>query len=330
MRILLTGAGGPASIGVARSLRKHLLVGVDANENALSFAETDKKYVVPRVDDSAYLTVLNEIIDTEAIEFVHAQPDPEVHFISDHRDQIHARTFLPHPETVAVCMNKHQTYETLKRFGVPVPKTRLLRGIYDLDVAVTEFGKPLWVRETVGAAGKGSIKASGFQDALYWVESLHKGWGRFIASEYLPGRLFTWQSLWKDGVLLAAQGRERLEWAMSNRAVSGVTGVTGVAVTTNDPRLDEIGADACRAVSMGRPHGIYGVDMKENIAGVPCVTEINIGRFFTTIEFFTRAGTNFPELYLQAAFGDVAPAPKLEAGLTWLRSMDCLPILKRA
>ena len=139
MRILLTGAGGPASIGVARSLKGHYLIGVDANEHALNFAETDKKYVVPRVTDSAYLTVLNEIIDSEFVQFVHAQPDPEVHFISDHRDQIHAKTFLPDPETVAVCMNKYQTNAVLRRFGVPAPRTRLLSGIYDLDVAVAEF-----------------------------------------------------------------------------------------------------------------------------------------------------------------------------------------------
>lgn len=328
MRIVLTGAGGPAAIGVARSLKAHYLVGVDSDEYALKFSETDERVRICSADDPDYLSALNRIIHTTGADFVHAQPDPEVRVISDSRDLVDAKTFLPSQETVQLCQNKWRAIKRMGASGVPVPRTIPLVGPFDLDRAASEFNNKFWVRENVGAAGKGAFLANGYTTASMWVEGINKGWGRFQAAEYLPGRCFTWQSLWKDGRLVAAQGRERLKWALANRSVSGVTGITGVARISNDPRLDDIGKRAVYAMEAS-PNGIFGVDMKENAGGVPCVTEINIGRFFTTIEFFTQLGLNFPDLYARSAMGEDVSADKVEEGWMWLRSMDAAPKLIR-
>lgn len=326
VRILLTGAGGPAAIGVARSLKAFHTIGVDSNEYALNFAETNEAYRICPATDPDYIPSLNRLIHVLKVDFVHAQPDPEVRIISERRDAIEAKTFLPLAQTVRQCQDKLTAIKRMAAAGVPVPATMALRGPADLDRAVWDFGAPFWVRENVGAAGKGAFLANGYATAQMWIEGINKGWGRFQAAEYLPGRCFTWQSLWKDGQLIASQGRERLEWALANRSVSGVTGVTGVARISNDPRLDDIGQRAVWAFEE-KPNGIFGVDMKENKAGVPCVTEINIGRFFTTIEFFAQLGLNFPELYVRTAMGEEVVADKINEGWMWLRSMDAKPKL---
>ena len=182
--------------------------------------------------------------------------------------------------------------------------------------------------EGVGAAGRGAwhVKASQATAAVEWV-NFHDGWGGYIASEYLPGRILTWQSVWKNGELLSAQGRERLGWAMADRSPSGVTGVTGIARTTNRQDVADIGRRCVLALERA-PNGIFGVDMKENARGVPCVTEINIGRFFTTIEFFAHLGLNFPEMYVRCGMGErVDPTGNVPEGWLWIRSMDSLPRL---
>ena len=136
----------------------------------------------------------------------------------------------------------------------------------------------------------------------------------------------TWQSIWKDGTLICYQGRERLEWSMSNRSPSGVTGVTGVARIYSSDALDRVATSAIRAIDP-IPNGIYGVDLKEDANGTPNPTEINIGRFFTTIEFFTRLGLNMPDIYLRAAMGESVDWKPCEDGWMWLRSMDSPPRL---
>ena len=339
VRILLTGAGGPATIGVARSLRmprgwkdKHYLVGTDRDRFALQHAATDTKHVSPDSKSAEYIPFLNDLIEAEGIDFVHAQPDPEVRVISENRWQIRARTFLPSRETVRVCQDKYATFKVLARSGIPVPQSYALPDEVRLnqvwDLLMPGVGK-MWLRANTGAAGRGAYLIQGhgkYDQARMWIDS-QNGWGEFMAAEYLPGRCVTWQSLWKDGNLVAAQGRERLEWHLANRSPSGVTGITGVGRTVSRKDMDEIGRAAVLAVE-ATPNGIFGVDMKENARGVPCVTEINIGRFFTTIEFFAHLGLNFPEMYVRCGMGErVDPTGNVPEGWLWIRSMDSLPRL---
>jgi carbamoyl-phosphate synthase large subunit len=67
-------------------------------------------------------------------------------------------------------------------------------------------------------------------------------------------------------------------------------------------------------------------------AGVPNPTEINIGRFFTTHYFFTKAGVNFPKIYCDLAlYGRMPKLARvlnpLPDGLLWIRGMDVAPLL---
>jgi carbamoyl-phosphate synthase large subunit len=95
--------------------------------------------------------------------------------------------------------------------------------------------------------------------------------------------------------------------------------------------VDRIGEAAVRAVDAAA-HGLYGVDLTHDADGVPNPTEINIGRFFTTILFFTRAGLNLPAIYLALGLDGVRPTlarrlNPLPDGLVWVRGMDREPVL---
>ena len=329
MRVMVTGAGGPAGIGVTRSLKVagHEVVGVDCDKWALHFAETSRKHLVPRADDPRYISTINVLIDEEKVDFLHAQPDPEVAVISEGRYVLKAMTMLPSPEVVVICQDKMMTNRRLLGTGVPVPKTVNILGS-DLSDASNLLGSEFWVRDRQGAAGRGAwhVRPGGHREAESWITA-NNGWRSFIASEYLPGSCVTWQSVWKDGELLCAQSRERIEWALANRSPSGVTGVTGVARTISRRDVAEIGEACVRAIDP-RPNGIYGVDMKEDRKGTPRVTEVNIGRFFTTIEFFTQMGLNMPDIYVRAGMGQRWKEPeKLPDNWYWLRSMDSPPRL---
>ena len=66
--------------------------------------------------------------------------------------------------------------------------------------------------------------------------------------------------------------------------------------------------------------------------GRPRVTEINIGRFFTTHYFFTRAGLNMPDIYSRLAIRGEKPTltkkiNPLPDGLIWIRGMDVEPAM---
>jgi carbamoyl-phosphate synthase large subunit len=153
------------------------------------------------------------------------------------------------------------------------------------------------------------------------------------ASEYLPGANLTWMSGFAAGRLVACASRERLEYVLPHVAPSGVTGAPAVTRTVARADVRALAERAVRAVDE-RPHGVYFVDLKEDAAGAPRVTEINAGRCGTTVHFYTEGGYNFPWLLVQLAAGRAVeplpdPAAAVEVDLYWVRTLDCGPVLVR-
>jgi carbamoyl-phosphate synthase large subunit len=192
------------------------------------------------------------------------------------------------------------------------------------------YGETIWVRAIEGAGGRGALSANNYEFAKIWIDRFN-GWGEFTASELLTKDTVTWLSIWYHGELVVAQTRRRLSWNFSNRTLSGVTGITGVGETYSDGIVDKMSQDAILTMD-AKPHGIFAVDMTYDKNGIPNPTEINIGRFFTTHYFFTKAGLNMPKIYCDIALDGIFPVQgkrinPLPDGLIWIRGMDVEPVL---
>lgn len=337
-RILVTGAGGSPSVNFTRSLRQseeqYYIVGTDADKYYLQRAEVDARYLAPLASDPKYIDFLNYIIDKEKIEFVHAQNDVEVSFLSENREKINAKTFFPKKETVKILQDKFESFKIWEEAGIKVPATKLITRDTNLQELLDGFGGSMWIRAISGAGGRGSLPVHDVATAKNWLDFNEKNgaWsGNFTASELLQPETVTWMSIWKDGKLIVAQGRERLYWELAKISPSGVTGATGTGVTYSDPELNKIAEKAVLSVD-SKPDGLFGVDMAYDKNHVPNPTEINIGRFFTTHQFFTDAGLNMPEIFVKLAYGEEIPELKtnlnpLPDGLVWIRGMDFEPVL---
>ncbi len=332
-RVLVGGAGGTPSNNFIKSLRQsgesYYFIGMTSSKYDLAKARTDERYLVPPARDPRYREVLGQILAETRPDFFHAQHDFEIEVVSEWRDELPVRTFLPAKETVRACVDKYLSYEKWKHAGLKLPETIEIASRADLAEAFDRFGE-LWLRLRKGGGGLGALKTSDYGMAERWIE-YYKGWGQFSAAECLTSESVTWMSLWKDGELICAQGRKRLYWEFASRSIAGVTGITGTGVTVSDPDVDRVALAAIAAIDP-RPNGIFGVDLTYDAQGTPNPTEINIARFFTTIDFFTAAGLNMPALYLNAAFGEPLPAIErrinpLPEGLAWVRGMDCEPVL---
>jgi carbamoyl-phosphate synthase large subunit len=337
-RILITGAGGSAAYNFYDSLklafRKDMyVVGTDIKPYHLELIDVDKKYIVPPITDPDYIDAINKIVKKEKIDFIHPQPDVEVNFISKNRDKFDAKVFLPDYDVVEACHDKMVFNELLAKKGVPVPKAVHITSPESLRRALDKLLKiypKVWLRAIRGAGSRGSLPINSFYQGDAWIDYWRnfKGidYGDFMASEFLPGREFAWQSLWFDGELITAQARERLEYIFGNLTPSGQTSSPSIAKTVNRDDINEIGQEAVRAVS-DKPNGVFCVDMKEDADGKPRVMEINVGRFFTTSNFFAHAGSNMPAMYIELGMtGKMAKKPKqlnpLSDDLYWIRMID--------
>ncbi|MBI2549635.1 carboxylate--amine ligase [Candidatus Woesearchaeota archaeon] len=333
-RILIGSSGGVPSINFERSLRdakeQYYLIGMDSHEYNIFRAEVDESHLITLAADPLYIPLLQELIERAKPDFLHTQNDySELKKISDNRHKLNTLLFIPSDRTIKICIDKNASYREWSKAGLNVPHTILVKTEDDLLQAIKLHGT-VWLRYKEGGFGYGSLHTGDFEFAKKWIDYF-KGWGKFTAAEYLSEHSVTWMALYKEGELVVAQGRKRLYWEFASRTVSGVTGVTGTGVTVSDPVLDKIAQDAIYAIDK-EPHGVFSVDLTYNSKGIPTPTEINIGRFFTTSYFYTKAGLNMAELYVKLAFGEKIPRIEkkinpLPEGLAWVRGMDVLPVL---
>jgi hypothetical protein len=335
-RILVTGAGGSAASNFVASLRMapepFYIVGADVKPYHLELADVERRYLLPPASDGTYIQKLNELIAREHIDLVHAQPDPEVAVLSESREAVGAKLYLPSPGTVALSQNKMALIERLRAAGLTTARSYLISSPDELQKSLDELlpgSSKIWLRAVRGAGSRAALPIRKFDQGRawieYWLDTRGVGWGDFMASEYLPGAEFAFQSLWRDGELITSQARQRLEYLFGHLTASGQTSTPSIARTVHSKEVNEA---AIRAVQALDPHatGVFCVDLKQNVEGLPCVTEINAGRFFTTSNFFATAGSNMPYYYVKMAFGkELPPLPRVNAvpeNWYWVRNVD--------
>lgn len=338
-KILVTGAGGPAGINFVSSIRiapeRILVVGTEANQYLTHLAPTDSIHVIPRASGTGYIDKLNEVISEEHVEFVHPQPDVEVSAVSENREKVKAAVFLPSKKTVRTCQDKLESARIWEKNSIPTAKAIPLQKESDVSKAFETLGNPIWIRARQGAGGKGSTPAYNKATATSWInywKARGVSW-QFIAQTHLPGRNIGFHSLWKDGELVTSMARERIEYIYPYLAPSGITGTPTVQRTIHDERINRISTEAILSIDPNF-NGIACLDLKEDKDGLPCVTEINAGRMFTTSFFLSYASKticgnyygNFPYLYMMVAFKERIPnIPKynvLPKDIYWIRHID--------
>ena len=340
-KIIITGAGSAQANGVINCLKMandgEEIIGLGSEPTDLIMCSADKKYLMPHSKNSEYKVALLNVLVKEKPSMIHFQHDYEIFKALEFRDEIEAlgvKMLIPDNHVIDLCVHKEKTWIKFRQAGITVPNSILLNSEDDLKKAFNILNKKnkfIWLRSiAIGGGGKGALPVDNFNEASEWINK-NNGWGQFIAAEMLTKRTVTWLSIWNRGELVVAQSRRREAWAHSNLTLSGVTGVTKIGETTADPLVDEIALKSIYAISKS-PHGIFGVDMTYDEDAIPNPTEINISRFFTTIQFFAEAGLNMPKILKDIVLYNKYPSLErkinpLKNGLIWLRAMDCLPLL---
>lgn len=348
-RILVTGAGGIAGVNFVRALRaspRHYhVVGADYSKYYIEFPDVEARYLTPRHDSPQFVSKVAGIAKKERVAFIHPQPSNEALVLSEERESLPAKVFLPSPQVMRTGQDKLLTEGRLRAKKVPVARTVPLRQIFDLDDAFRKLPKPLWVRARHGAGARLSLACGSAAEAKDWVGLWTKRGTpieEFIVQEYLPGRNIAWDSIWLGGKLVTSYCRERIEYPFKHISPSGITGTPSVARTVHDDRVNRTAEAAVLAVT-GKPDGAFSVDIKEDSMGRPSVTEVDSGKFHTTMPLWGYVAykhfklpwySNLADLYVRLGLGEGAPSgiPKfdlLPAGYYMIRNIDSGVLLWR-
>lgn len=348
-RILVTGAGGVAGVNFVRALaaspRRYRIAGADHSKYYIEFPDVSSRYLTPRHDSEGFVPAVSRIASKEKADFIHPQPSSEALVLSERRSELPAPVFLPSPEVMRVGQDKLQSQKELESVGVPVARTRSISNLSDIEKAFDKLSPPLWVRARHGAGGRLSLQCSSSEEALHWV-ALWRAKGvrpaEFVIQEFLPGRNIAWDSIWNHGRLVTSYCRERIEYPFKHISPSGITGTPSVARTVRAGRVGQIAERAVRAIA-SNPEGAFSVDLKEDSEGRPKVTEVDSGKFHTTMPLWGYVAykhfklpwhSNLADLYVRLGMGEQPPGeiPKhdlIPLGYYMIRNIDSGVLLWR-
>jgi carbamoyl-phosphate synthase large subunit len=339
-RLLVLEAGSAASNNLVRSLKSGdpslVIVGCNESRFVLKKSGAERNYVLP-VSPQSYRAALRRIIKTERIDLLVPTNDADVLRISELRDKLGCRTFLPRKSLIERCQDKYKLTAFLRRRGIPAPLTYPITNVEKVEALFRRFEPRarLWCRIRAGSGSYGAIPVKSPDQVqgwiAYWERSRAVPPGSFTLSEYLPGRDFCVQCLWDKGTLVLAKMAERITY-LNTGSPSGVSSMPALAKTAFEPHVVEVCAKAIRALD-AEASGVFFVDIKESEDGQPCITEINAGRFATMTNIHDLTGRhNMAVVYVRLALGERVRIPRASdfaEGYYLVRSIDTLPAVVR-
>ena len=341
--ILITGMGDGGSNNLVRSLEKSCLdlekytwfgSNLAPEIIAQSPLPLGQNFLLPPATDPDYPAALTQLVRDQRIDLVIPNNDREVAAISAIRDVLSCRTFLPDNQTVQACQDKVVFYNKLTAAGIPVAKSYPLERFSDIG----RIGKKIttdriWIRPKSGSGSKGATWVNNAQQAEYWINLWVSLRGYkitdFTMSEFLPGRDYCFQSVWKNGRLLVCGLVERLSYLGGANRLSNMSSSPSFAKTIRDDSALKTIFETVRVLS-DRPHGNFSFDLKGRSDGRMCITECNIGRFCMITPIFDLVGRyNMAEMHVRAAFDEepehIENPIDIQEGYYLVRTLDNQP-----
>lgn len=230
---------------------------------------------VPKINESNFIEVFNELIDREQIDVIIPTHDDVALFLAENRDNIRARVLAPDYETALICRDKGKTYELFA-------EEEFCPQIYEEP---TEF--PVFIKPRRGQGGVGTRLLRNKTDIPQEID-----WAEYAICEYLPGEEMTVDCFSdKDGNLQAVLPRSR-------KRVFG-----GVSVRADRENLSEEIRQIAETINCKLDFlGLWYFQIKKDAAGNWKLLEIS-ARCAGTMCLSRAIGANLPLLSVYAAMG---------------------------
>jgi carbamoyl-phosphate synthase large subunit len=284
VRVLVTGAGGPAGVAVIQGLRAHghHVIALDADPSAVGLRIASDQHVVPRADDPHYLAALLRVAtisDAQALICTVAEEYRALSSAKDYLLEAGLRTLMPPLEAVELCIDKWAFFSHLEGDALPVPATGL---------ASAEGVPGPWIVKP--RFGRGSRDVLLCTTRTQLASALRQVPNPIVQTE-LAGAEFTCDTLVDHtGAIVAMSPR----WRTETRG-----GISVKGTTFEDTEVTNVVSLALKSVGVIGPANVQGFVTED---GGVAVHEIN-PRFSGGLPLTLAAGCDVVEEYLRDIMG---------------------------
>jgi carbamoyl-phosphate synthase large subunit len=145
--VLVTASGAPGTAALLRSLRENgerdvRLIGVDMSERSIGRHHCDAFHLVPAGSDPGFADAVLDIVEREGADVDLPQSSFDLPGLAAARERFPVPVLVSSPDTVHRSNDKAETYELLRRIGVPTVDFRRVAGARQVEAAARELGYP--------------------------------------------------------------------------------------------------------------------------------------------------------------------------------------------
>ncbi|MGW1196566.1 ATP-grasp domain-containing protein [Streptomyces sp. NPDC002536] len=283
-KAMVTGVGGAAGFGLAKTLRNRgigvVALDCDSLASGLHLPGVEAHLALPASDDR-YFAQLSEVAEATAATALVPTLDEELMVLTNAADELSRlglAAWLPSPSTIEQCLDKLLFSKVLGKNGIPTPSTYLPE-----EIGSIESTSGFVVKPRTGRGGRHVYRCSTSKQAAVLCDLVPAP----IVQPLVRGQEFTADCLrWREGQSVCAlRTRDRVKGGMS---VAGTT--------FHDPRGLKAVRRAIDAVNLEGPccvQGFLTTDPQEPV----CITEVN-PRFGGGIVLSEAAGAEILGRYL--------------------------------
>ncbi|MBD3215957.1 MAG: ATP-grasp domain-containing protein [Candidatus Lokiarchaeota archaeon] len=321
IKVLVTGAGGPAGMGVIKSLKLSDLdiniLGADMDKYAPGLYISDKSFIIPAADNEKFSEKILEICDLEDVDIIIPTVDQEVVIFSkfmDRLNKIHVKIMIPNLQNILNCINKWKTYNICKKERLDVPlsiqvtRENIIENMSELDF-------PIVIRpyQSRGARGISFIQSKDEIPAA--IRKAEKYSDKYMIQEFVPGPVYTVSCLLDQKSNIKASIVLK---KLKEKPSTGGVAIAGKTIVNEEIReLGEKYAKALNWVGICSPEIKF--DINENKYKL---MEIN-PRIFGYNYLASVAGVNLSELYINLCLGkDIEKNLDYKENLFFIRSWN--------
>jgi carbamoyl-phosphate synthase large subunit len=288
--VLFTCAG--QRVDIVRAFRDAgaTTIAVDVDQLAPALYHADRRALVPRVEDPAYVDALRTLVELHDVRLVVPLTDLDHRRLAAVRSQLAGAVVLvPEPETIELCTDKYLAHAFFVERGIGSPPTWLPTELAD------ELPYPVLVKARRGFGSRHIYRAENRAELDFFL--------RYTTAESMVQRACRGVEFSIDvfcdlgGRCLAAIPRTMIE-SKGGESIKGAT--------IRDDELIEFGRMVSEALSIIGPANVQCFREPD---GELQVTDVN-PRFGGGFPLPTAAGSRYPELALALARGET-PEPRL-------------------
>lgn len=293
MNILVLSVGTRNKI--VQYLKKELdgegkVIATDCSELAPALYDADNYYIVPRITDENYISIILDICKKENINTLISLIDPELSLIAKNIElfkELGVNPIISDYDKVEMCFDKYKMYEFLKKNDFKTPKTYINKEEFYNDLENNEINFPVFVKPVRGSASININKINNKEE----LEVIWKQADNLIIQEFMTGQEYG------VDVYIDMISNEPVSIFIKKK-IKMRAGETDKSVSIKDDRLFDLINDFVRKVGF---KGIIDIDIFE-INGEYYVSEVN-PRFGGGYPHAYECGVNVPKMIINNVKG---------------------------